>query len=920
MIGLGFEDYKQSLLPILKVKLAEPAAGELNAVVEAVVTKYQLVLEFNDEMKEKLIENLRTSFNTTVSLPSVLRGSGYHLSWLNSVKENKDLKHWNRYKYYLRSMKMWPELVIDSLDETSDEILDLCGDPTSGEPFDRRGLVMGYVQSGKTANFTGVINKAFDVGYQVVIVLAGLHNNLRSQTQIRLDEEVIGFTMKRQQVRDRFVGVGLLNGYQFTDVKSLTNSDNNGDFSISKAGSMFSPPILLVVKKNKTVLTNLLNYLQKKSPYAVKKEGVAHKVVKELPLLIIDDEADQATVNTTDIYEDNDNTIINPEYDPSTINKLIRDIFHTFEKRSYVGYTATPFANMFIDRDSQSKDHGDDLFPRDFIYGLPKPNSYAGPAEYFNVYDNEEEQQGALVRTVIHEEDFVPIKHKKDRIPGDIPISLIESIYAYLIGTALRRLRGQEKKHSSMLVHVTRYTEVQNRVYRKINDYVESIKDAIRYARGNSEQERDMQSLYESDFMTTSNSRPDGGEMFNWEAVKKEIPNVLLKLRVKEINGKSSDVLEYEEHKDGHYVLAIGGDKLSRGLTLDGLIVSYYLRTTDKYDTLMQMGRWFGYREGYFDLCRIYTTSELSDWFYHIAVATEELRGQLEDMSETGQTPEQYALEISVHPDMDITSPNKMRTGRVRHTSYSASLVQTTVFENKKEAFRSNFVATENLIKRLGGLGESTTKGSNDNIYWENVKSTFILSFLEQYHTPSFISRVDTRSLKQYIESCNELNELKNWTVVIINPGQESARKIDDVKLNSGVKRKGQTNYDMSSQSLSIKILTSEGHEYADFSAEEQKEAKAIVDHVEEGNKKKHKANLHAKARSIRKETNGLLLLYPIETKSASTYDEGVMAKAAKYLGLTENDLPIGFAISFPRSKIAHSTRAVLVNKSIIGE
>lgn len=917
MNQLSFEDYKQSLLPILKVNIANSTPGELNDNVASVVTMYQSMMRFDDEMKDRLIENLRTSFNTTVSLPSVLRGKDVHISWLNGLKEQKDLKHWNRYKYYLRTEKKWPELVIDSLDETSDEILDLLGNPTTGEPFDRKGLVMGYVQSGKTANFTGVINKAFDVGYQVIIVLAGLHNNLRSQTQVRLDEEVIGFTMKGQQVRDRFVGVGLLNGYQFNEVKSLTNSDNNGDFTISRAGSMFSPPILLVVKKNKTVLTNLLNYLQKKSPYAVEKEGVAHKVVTELPLLIIDDEADQATVNTTDIYEDEDNTIINPEYDPSTINKLIRDIFHTFEKRAYVGYTATPFANMFIDRDSQTKEHGDDLFPRDFIYGLPKPSIYAGPAEYFNIYDNAEEEQGKLVRTVVHEDEFIPLKHKKDHIPGELPESLIESIYAYLVATALRRLRGQDKKHSSMLVHVTRYTEVQNRVYRKINEFVETIKVNIRYAMGSSSQEQAIRAIYEEDFQVTSSSRNDGGEMFNWESVKREIPNVLQKLKVKEINGKSSDILEYEEHKDGHYVLAVGGDKLSRGLTLDGLVVSYYLRTTDKYDTLMQMGRWFGYREGYFDLCRIYTTSELTNWFYHIAIATEELRGQLEEMAETGQTPEQYALEISVHPDMEITSPNKMRTGRIKHTSYSASLIQTTVFENDKLSFRNNFISVENLIKRIGGTDSSRTRPGNDYLYWYGVPTSGILTFLEQYQTPSFISRVDTTSLKQYIESCNEAGELQNWTVVIINSGQESERKLADVSLKSGVKRKGDSKgYTSSSSSLSIRILTSEGHEYADFTEEEHEQAQAIIDQVEEGNRKKHKANLHAKARSIRSANNGLLLLYPI----ATTADEDIMTKASKHLALATDEIPIGFAISFPKSQIAHSTRAVLINKSITGE
>jgi len=908
MSELGFEDIKQAILPILKKKITG-AADMLNEIIEIEVSKFQMLMEFSDDLKIKLIEDLRTSFNTTVSLPALLKEKHGHKPWLNDqVKKEVNWKQWNRYKYYLRTRKIWSESVIDTLDLTSDQILDLLADPRiEGETFDRRGLVMGYVQSGKTANFTALINKAFDVGYKVIIVLAGLHNNLRAQTQIRLDEEVIGYTMKTKHSADSHnVGVGLMEGYQFTEVISLTNSDNDGDFTIKKATTMFKPPILLVVKKNKTVLTNLLNYLQKKSHYAVKREGVEHKVVPDLPLLIIDDEADQATVNTSEIYDEEDR--IDPEYDPSTINGLIRDIFHTFEQRAYVGYTATPFANMLIDRESKTKAHGYDLFPRDFIYGLPKPNNYAGPAEYFSIDDDADNQQASLVRLIKQDVKFIPVDHKKGHEPGDLPLDLIESIHAFLIATSIRRLRGQTNKHSSMLVHVTRFTDVQNRVYTKIRDYVSEIRNALRYGGGETAYDKVMQDLYNVDYLSTSAARMDGGEMFSWSQVHKEIAVVLKKLKIKEINGKSSDVLDYEEHKDGHYVIAVGGDKLSRGLTLDGLTVSYYLRTSKVYDTLMQMGRWFGYREGYFDLCRIYTTEELANWFHHIAVVTEELRGQLEEMSEYGFSPEEYILEIQSHSDMQVTSPDKMRSARLVGVSYSASLIQTTVFNNNKESFAQNFTATEKLITGLGGKNAAVVK--NTFYSWENVTPSHIISFLEQFSVPSDLTRVDTASLRQYIEKCNLADELTTWTVVLINTGDPSMKRIADVELNTGVKRIGQE-YKPWASTLSVRILTSEGHEYYDFTESERKQAEAIKNEDTDSNSRKHKANLQAKARSIRSASQGLLLLYPISTET------GVMEAAAKHLGLTNKESPIGFAISFPKSKQAYNQKEIIVNKSV---
>jgi hypothetical protein len=923
MSDLSFEDYKQSILPMLKKVLTQQDV-DLDTEVRKAVAKMQIVYEFDDELRDRLIEHLRTNFNSTGTIPAVLRGREYHEPWLSQRKQDPDLRwdQWSRYQYYLRSVKGWPEPTIRSLDETSDEILDLLEDPMADtEFFDRRGLVMGHVQSGKTASFTSLINKAFDCGYKIVIVLSGLHNNLRSQTQVRLDEEVIGFTMKRKhQKEERRVGVGLLPGYQLTDVISLTNSDNDGDFSVAKAKVMFNPPILLVVKKNKTVLTNLLHYLRGKNKFAKEKQGRDHRVIPDLPLLLIDDEADQASVNTADIYLD-DGVTIDPEYEPAKINGLIRDIFHTFEKRAYVGYTATPFANFMIDRESYTQEYGFDLFPKDFIYCLPKPGNYAGPAEYFGLYDDPERPQPSLVRQVEQDPQFIPVPHKKEHAPPYLPPNLIESLYAFIVATGLRRLRGQDRQHSSMLIHVTRFTDVQDKVYHLVATKVNDIIMSVRNGTGNTDHDHALRKLYQEDFVPTSAGRKDGGKTFDWPAVRQALLDVLGKVKVKQINGLSSDILDYEENKEqGLYVIAVGGDKLSRGLTLEGLTVSYYLRTSSLYDTLMQMGRWFGYRMGYFDLCRIYTTEILRDYFQQVAIATEDVRAQIVDMAEHGMTPDDYVLRVRAHPDLGITAPNKMRAAQIVKTSYSASLVQTVRFRNSASFFQHNFAATERLLswlqencgQRLEAADQRPYVSSLPGYhYWDHVPTERVLTFLEQYRTHGLGGRTDSESWREYISNRLVSGELKEWTVVLVGSGSGAAKTIAGLPVRTSKRFGDSDGYSVTSESLSIRILTSEGHEYLDYPLELHARAQELLNQDRSEKGRREKASLYGQARSLRRAEKGLLLIYPLDVEA------GVLKEATDHLGLTDLEIPIGIALSFPTSNQAHGDMDVVVNKSV---
>ncbi|MDQ0417087.1 hypothetical protein J2Z48_001259 [Croceifilum oryzae] len=906
-----FTDARQLVLMILK---NQTDLSDLDNCIKVAIETATGVFPLNVEQKEQLLQDIRMCFNVTVSMSGVLRNKNDidHKQWLEEKKDGIVWKYWSGFRSYLEMEKEWPAQVVQSIDKTTDTILGLLEDPIETEnSFDRRGLVVGYVQSGKTANYTALINKAFDAGYKIIVVLAGLHNNLRSQTQARLEEEVLGWDTEQNE----FIGVGKQFKPNEKRIASLTTRLNNGDFNSKNVGITLDhsqQPLLLVVKKNVSVLRNLLSYLRHKNSLArFASAEASYKTVPSLPLLIIDDEADQASVNTAAIYDENDKVI--EDCDPSTINGLIRQIYNTFEQRAYVAYTATPFANIFIDQSVSTEEHGQDLFPRDFIISLPKPSNYIGSYDYFNLYAEEEgEEEPSLVRTIEQDDDFLPSKHKKDHIPSHLPSSLKQSIHAFILSTAIRRLRGQEKKHNSMLIHVTRYPNVQKYIYNLVGDYLQVIQLEIKYMGRSSKYLEEINLLYEEDYISTSRYHKHGGNTFNWECVSSEILLVLDDIELKEINGGSQDVLDYRKHMDrGLVVIAIGGDKLSRGLTLEGLTVSYYLRTSKMYDTLMQMGRWFGYRDGYFDLCRIYTTYELATWFSHIAYATEELRGQLEYMASIGATPKQYALKINTHPDMLITNEMKMRTAEKYKTSYSGELVQTTVFEEHSSFFEKNFNATSQFIHRLTTRYETNPDtnrrvGKTKHYFWEKVDGYLLIDFLNEYQTASSVSRVNSEMLKEYISKRIVENELTSWTVVLINSNDEEELEFDNqVKVGCGVERIGIPKNEYGKEGfLSIKTLTSKGHEYFDFTEEQYMRVEEI-----EQNKQQSPVASSKQCRKLRDPKEGILLIYPIHRNK----------KRFEGMNLDKKQTPIAIAISFPESESpdAVDEHGYVINRSI---
>lgn len=706
-----------------------------------------------------------------------------HIEWYKQKKAEDiiNFRFWARYKRYLNHIKGWATSTVDDLEKTTDNIIELFEDPTvKNRAFDRRGLVVGYVQSGKTASFMGVINKAIDSGYKIIIVLAGMHENLRQQTQERIDEEILGRdTSIKAEIKRK--GVSTLPGETYYPVDTFTESNydarKNGDFNLRKSHG--TPPtsdrcIVFVVKKNKSILKNLIKYFKGwietfDGELVYEEENV--KQFNNLPLLLVDDEADQASVNTKP-HIDTDGE----EVDPTAINECIRELLQLFRQKIYLAYTATPFANIFIHHDWPHSVLGKDLFPESFVITLDAPSNYFGPKKIFGL-NNQDEVGLPINRTIIDsglkESEFVPLKHKADYVPENISESLREAIDSFIISSAIRWFRGQSKKHNTMLIHCTRYTNVQNRIAQLVKEYIEELSGNI--INHDTDTIKRLKILYKKDHLRTTISMDESKH--SWDDILPNLGKVMKKLETNclIINGTVGDILDYANKEDnGLWVIAVGGDKLSRGLTLHGLTVSYFTRTTSLYDTLMQMGRWFGYRTGFEDLCRIYTTKILYDWYRNISSAFEVLRTELIEMKRLRLTPREFGLRIISHPDMMITSTMKMRDTIPLRLNYKGTCTETTSFPNNDKVIASNYQCAEILISALG----SPDINRDDKIVWLNRSVNIIEEFLDNYQTYKGLPAANSKRIKQYIETqrSREIADFDIWNLALITLDKSQKR------------------------------------------------------------------------------------------------------------------------------------------------
>jgi len=690
-------------------------------------------ITLTDDNYTRIKKELETHFDVKMEEGILIQGEEQQNRdttwWTGETKQKINTFYWHRYKEYIKTSL--PDDVVRTIDTDTDIVMNNIENPDI-QNFNRYGMVVGHVQSGKTANYAALICKAADAGYKFIVVIAGGINNLRNQTQERINEAFIGRDNNGNQI-----GAGKGNSSLDRLPISLTTVErdfNKQDADRNSQGSNFdntTTPIVLVIKKHTSTLKNVIKWLESQYKNKIDKHS----------MLMIDDESDYASINTKN------------EEDPTAINIKLRKLLSLFNKSCYVAYTATPYANIFIDHEAGHTEVGRDLFPKDFIYSLDAPSNYFGARKIFL-----DTNQKHLV-TIDDYLDDIPSKHPKDFPLLSIPESLYEAMRVFVLNIAIRFLRNEENKHNSMLIHATRFTLVHQKFALHAEKFIEKLKiDIESYSKlPNATQ---LSNLI-NDLRNTFDKRNDIENKPEWKSILDKLAGVLETIVIREVHQKTSVPLEYKKDRVTNAIV-IGGTSLSRGYTLEGLSVSYFLRNTVFYDTLMQMGRWFGYRTNYEDLCKVYMSETMIDNFARIIEATEDLIKDFKLMSEAKKTPNDFGLAVQQHPDsaLQVTARNKQKNvqefifnmnldGQAKETSWLS-------FDKTKKSI--NLEAIQHIVH---SLNKSTTPNNiRNSILWKSVNKQIILEFLntfQVYQTDALgiSARMPIAFVKKYVETRN---------------------------------------------------------------------------------------------------------------------------------------------------------------------
>lgn len=707
-----------------------------------------------------IAQHVKTKVIITMDKGETLTGRGYR-DWLPERHAAIEWRRWVAYKQLLTQKGFTPG-VQNALDASTDEILNCLGDPTDEGSWKRRGLVIGDVQSGKTATYIGAVNKAADAGYKLVVLLAGGTEALRKQTQHRVDEGLIGRDSSKSAVgaqlsNNPLFGVGTWLK-QFVSAQGLTTQAT--DFRKTSQQAMnialdpnTSTPYVFVLKKNKTALENLRDWL------TGQQLGDAQI---DIPMLLVDDESDYASVNTK-----NDES-------PTVINSLIRSILGTVSKSSYLAFTATPFANVFIDHRTTQELLGDDLFPRDYIRTIDAPSNYVGSRAYFGT---EEEVDESKLLALDDADDFFPLKHKSDHYVPGLPDSLIDAIRTFVVAVAVRETRGDASPRS-MLVNVSRFKKVQTQVHEIVESEFQKIKDAIEL---HSVSLLPGERHSEIEALRRTFEKHYAGVPESWDDIVPSLKSAVHATPVRLINSDRVKQVQDIADLESERMIAVGGDVLSRGLTLDGLTVSYFHRSVGASDTLLQMARWFGYRPGYEDLCRVWLPDDVADQFRYVAGIVDELRGQLRAMKKQGLTPEDFGLMVRMHPEtLKITSAAKMGGAEAKAwtVDIAARRIETTTVDSNPDTIAKNVDAVRSFASAVEGAYPN--KGWEDpRVPWplmRGVDRRHVARFLQDYVPFVSDALFGDNVLASYIEKSTNPG-LQKWTVAFIQ-GQGSQETV----------------------------------------------------------------------------------------------------------------------------------------------
>ena len=690
--------------------------------------------------------------------------------WIN----NSDIvfNYAERYFEYLNIKKHWDETSIKTMKEDSLDIIRMLGNPKNPSPLHRKGLLIGDIQSGKTANYIAIMNRAIDVGYNIIILLAGMTSALREQTQKRVDSDVVGKTFEN----GKWTKVGVEDSKNLDKVLSYTSVEY--DYSLKQSQTTHpqidkNKTLLFVIKKNVSTLRYLYESLKNAQNETV---ILNDKKVINASLLLIDDEADNASIDT------NKN-----ELNPTAINTQIRNLISLFSNTAYLGVTGTPFANIFIDEEMKNE-FGKDLFPSDFISIMDRPHSYLGARELFNdciISDCEKKYKVSeatykekCINVIDDKEMISSYKYKHDKKLtlnsfSELPKSLKKAIRYFIIVQKLMDFLPATGIHRTMMINVSRFVDVQKNLYTILNTWLnEELKPQVRACAYNPQRFNGQSTgeFFELKEVWNEYQLGDISGM-KWEEFTPLLAeDGLNELSIALVNNSklSKELGGLRYSKDcPKRVIAVGGLCLSRGLTLEGLVVSYFYRKSIAYDTLLQMGRWFGYRNNYIQYFKVWMSDSSIGWYEIISDANEDLRIQVNSMNDQNLTPNQFGLMVKRHPctGLIITANNKMRNAKLIDrkipTDLKGRLIETPRLYKNYNANYENTCAVNKLLKSLSG---EIKKGVyNNGYYWSGVPKEVIADFVRDFKSSQLSLGFYISDLYNYILKTST----DKWSVAI---------------------------------------------------------------------------------------------------------------------------------------------------------
>ncbi len=839
--------------------------------------------DVTDAEAQRLEREFETQHDVTMEHAEILTEKQYE-PWLDKRKAKVDPYYWERYSQLLEE-KRFSAQVINTLDRETDRVLDFLGDPFQTQSWDRRGLIFGHVQSGKTAHYIGLICKAADAGYRFIVVIAGIHNNLRQQTQSRIDEGFIGIDSARSlSLGERnYIGVGKFKkvrtpGYLTSSLKDFNKNAAHSMIGMSLGNSR--EPIVCVVKKNANTLRNLTEWLRATS-------ATGQQYFVNEPMLLIDDEADNASIN-----------IQYGKEGISTINGQIRKLLKLFSRSCYVGITATPFANIFIEPDTENEMYESDLFPRHFIVSLEPPSNYFGTNKVFL------QDSSPAVEYINDNEEVLPIRHDIDWNLEKLPLSMIKAIRTFVLACTIRlTMESDRRQHCSMLVNASRFINVQSQLKYEIEIVLKRIQQSVRvYGALSPDQalkdpemaamERTWQEVYASTIPVPA-----------WATIQNCLHQAASPIKVIEVNSRSTEPLNYSHYRNGLSVIAVGGYSLSRGMTLEGLTVRYFLRSSIMYDTLMQMGRWFGYRNGYENLCRLWMTEETEGWYQHISESIEELRAELHSMVRLGATPQEFGLRVRSHPDnLIVTARNKMGSGQMLRWKIGLAnrFCETSILKRDQASLKANLQSVFRLGEYLEKIGYPPSSAEKDRYGWllQNIPSEAVLKFLGEFQNHPGCNLTDPRPLTQYIIERSE-TELQAWDVLFASV-QDSRRSrgnnILGIKINYQTRTAGSRSDNKTLYVSNKQRVSSRGIEKVGLSS-------ALIERVEsEYDQAVNRRKANYPDRIYRAErTHPLLIIHLLKIEDPQNEIE-------------HHDPVVAWSISFPKTKTEEERVEYVVN------